>query len=70
LDTEIDGHYFMDFSNNLKLKRVIVGDQSAISRKDVADAIKGLESGVEVFKARAAFQSFEIVRNRDESMWA
>lgn len=70
LDTRVDGHYFMDFSTNLELKRVIVGDQSTVSRQDVADAIRGLEPGVEAFKARAAFRSFEVVRNRDESMWA
>jgi hypothetical protein len=70
LDTEIGGHYFMDLSSKLKLKRVIVGYQSTVSRKDVGEAIKGIESEVEVFRARAAFRSFEVVRNRDESMWA
>lgn len=69
LDTQIDGHYFIDFGSSLRLKRVIVGDQAAIRRRDVAGAIKGIESGVQVFKARAAYQSFEVVRNRDESTW-
>jgi len=68
LDSQIDGHYFMDFGSSLRLKRVIVGDQSAISRSDVAGAIKGAQSGVAVFKARAAFQSFEVVRNKNEAM--
>ena len=69
LDTKIGGHYFMDFSPSLSLTRVIVGDQSPISRQDIANVTKGHEAGVEVFKARAAYQSFEVVRNRNESRW-
>jgi hypothetical protein len=70
LETSVGDHYYMGFSRDLRLKRVIVGDQSAISRRDVTDAIQGSESEVEVFRARAAFRTFEVVRNRNESMWA
>ncbi len=70
LETSVGGHYYMGFSRDLRLKRVIVGDQSAIRRRDVTDAIQGSESEVEVFRARAAFRTFEVVKNRNESMWA
>ena len=70
LDTETDGLYFIDFSDTVKLRSVIVGDQSDVTRANVAKALEGIETGIEVFKARAAFRSFEVVRNREQSMWA
>lgn len=62
--------YFMDFSDNLRLRCVIVGEQSTITRADISSALGDLSNEVEVFKARAAFRSFEIVRQKDESLWA
>ena len=70
LDTETDGHYFMDFSDKLKLRCVIVGDQSDVTQANVASALEGIETRIEVFKARAAFRLFEVVRNKEQSMWA
>ena len=70
LETEIGGHYFMPFSNDLQPRYVIVGDQSSITRAEVARAVKELSWKVTVFKARAAFRSFDVVRNRSGSMWA
>ena len=70
LDDHEAGLYFMNFSEKLRLCRVIVGDQSTISRADVAGALADMSKDVEVFKARAAFRSFEIVRQGDKSMWA
>ena len=69
-EKETDGLYFMDFSDRLKLRCVIVGEQSGVTRADVAGALEGIETGVEVFKARAGFRSFEVVRNKEESMWS
>ena len=65
-----DGLYFMDFSDKLKLRCVIVGDQSDVTRADVAGALNGIETKIEVFKARAGFRSFKVVRNKKESMWS
>lgn len=61
---------YSKFSDQLALKRVIVGDRSCISRAQVASALADLGTQVEVFKARTAFKSFKVVRNRDEAMWA
>ena len=69
-EKETDGLCFMDFSDRLKLRCVIVGEQSGVTRADVAGALEGIETGVEVFKARAGFRSFEVVRNKEESMWS
>ena len=70
LEKETDGSYFMNFSATLRLRAVIVGAQSKVTRADVAGALDGVEAKVDVFKVRAGFQSFEVVRNRIESMWA
>jgi hypothetical protein len=70
LDSKVDGHYFQEFSTSLALKRVIVGDQSTVTRAQVLEALGDLAPVVGMFKARAAFRTFEVVRNRKESMWA
>ena len=70
LEEEIDGSYFKDFSPEVRLRAVIVGAQSTVTRADVAGALDDVEANVNVFKARASFRSFEVVRNRNESMWA
>lgn len=70
LEEDINGLYYSEFSDQLTLKRVIVGDQSSISRAQVSGALADLGPQVEVFKARAAFTSFNVVRNRDRTMWA
>ncbi|MCI0427560.1 MAG: DUF2971 domain-containing protein [Nitrospiraceae bacterium] len=70
LEEDIDGLYYSEFSGQLTLKRVIVGDQSSITRAEVSGALVDLGTQVEVFKARAGFRSFDVVRNKDETMWA
>lgn len=70
LDEEDEGHYFMDFSRQLKLKEVIVGDQSALTRAEVAAAIRGVGSRVVAFKARAGYTTFNVVRQLNQAMWA
>jgi len=63
------GMYFADFSSELRLVRVIVGAMSSVSRADVSAALGVLQDNVRVFKARLAFKSFSVVRNRDQSLW-
>jgi hypothetical protein len=52
------------------LKQVLVGAESQVTRSQVSDAL-GDHHGknVEVFKVRAAFRSFQIVRNKNEKLW-
>lgn len=64
-----DQHFFKSFEGTVSLKRVIVGPRCTVSRHQVADALGGLESDVETFKARPAFKSFSIVRNLNEKRW-
>lgn len=70
LTEEVDGHYFMKFSKGLKLRQVIVGAESKVTRAELAEALGALRTRVEVFKARAAFTTFNMVRNKNQSLWA
>lgn len=70
LEEEINGNYFAEFSDKMQLKLVIVGENSTVSREQVSEALGKLKYDVEMFKARAGFTNFEVVRNKDESMWA
>jgi hypothetical protein len=63
------GLYFADFSDSLRLVQVIVGPASDTTRGQVADALGALAASVDAFKARLAFRSFKVVRNKDESLW-
>lgn len=62
---ESTGHYFFDFNNEVRLREVIVGPLSAISRAEIAEAVGDLRS-VRIFKSRLAFRTFEVVRQRSE----
>jgi len=60
--------YFTEFSEDLRLAQVIVGCKSSVSRKEIARAL-GEEENVERFKARAAFKSFSVVKNKNSRLW-
>ena len=64
------GLYFANFSDQLKLRRVIVGAKSILSRSNINLALGELASEVETFKARLAFRTFRVVRQRNEKLWA
>ena len=62
--------YFTDFGDNLRLKMVIVGAQSAVSRATLQAALGDLAPFVETLKARLAFKTFRVVRQRNTALWA
>jgi hypothetical protein len=63
------GLYFANFSDRLKLKSVIVGARSILSRMDIYHALGEQTTGVEILKARLAFRTFKVVRQRNEKLW-
>lgn len=67
-DTE-SNLYFANFSDKLHLKQVIVGANSSISRETLKNALGDLAPTVTSFKARLAFQTFRVVRQRNEKLW-
>lgn len=63
------GLYFADFSDRLKLAEVIIGAQSELTESELLGALGDLFPTVKITKARLAFGSFKIVRQRDKKLW-
>jgi len=69
-DARVDeGRFFADFGPDMRLTSLIVGALSPVSRDEVAQALGDLDSEVEVMKARLAFRSFRVVRQRNRRLW-
>jgi Protein of unknown function (DUF2971) len=66
---EDSGLYFAEFSDRLALKQVIVGAESNASREVLNKVLGDLAGHVEVIKARLAFASFSVVRQKNDSLW-
>ena len=56
-------------TDDLKPVEVIVGDRSTITRADLAEALGDARDHVTAFKARPAFGSFDVVRNKNDALW-
>jgi hypothetical protein len=63
------GLYFADFSDRLRLREVIVGAHSTLPEADLLSALGELQQSVKITKARLAFGSFNVVRQRDKRLW-
>ncbi len=61
--------YFAEFSDRLHLAVVVVGAQSTATRGVIRNALGELAPYVEVFKARLAFRTFRVVRQRNQKLW-
>ena len=61
--------YFASFSSKLRLREIIVGPLSAISRAELIDAVGVGIAKLNVSKARLAFRSFRVVRQRNAGLW-
>jgi hypothetical protein len=64
------GLYFVEFSERLILRQVIVGAESTISRERLSEALGEELQDVEQIKARLAFKSFSVVRQRNRKLWS
>lgn len=64
---EKDQLVFHEFSNSMQLREVIVGPKSDIRVPEIEATVA--DKNVEVFKARIAFQRFEVVRQKNRSQW-
>ncbi len=61
---------FAQFSQRMRLREVVVGARSTISRAELTEALGSLAPEVSTLKVRLAFRSFRVVRQRMESLWA
>ena len=67
-DKDERGYYFRNFGEAMQLREIIVGAMSEISRDEVASAVGDLQ-GVKLVKARLAFRSFNVVKQRSTQLW-
>ncbi|HKR77535.1 MAG TPA: DUF2971 domain-containing protein [Rhodanobacter sp.] len=64
-----DGNFYTNFSDALRLKRVLVGACSTLTRAELSEALGSMIGEVEAFKVRLAFKDFRIVRQKNSSKW-
>ncbi|WP_370599594.1 DUF2971 domain-containing protein [Pseudomonas nitroreducens] len=62
--------HFRSFDQIGKLRQAIVGCVSDITRSELNEKLGDLVGEVECFKVRTAFKSFNIVRNKDKTLWS
>lgn len=62
-----DGLYYLDFEPHIQLREVILGARCKETVKDFAALVPPPKRPVEVFKLRAAFDSFSMVRQNQIS---
>jgi len=63
------GMNFVEFSDQMKLRQIMVGYASEISRSDIQRVIGSSATGLDCFQVRPAFHKFRMVRNRDADLW-
>ena len=63
------GLYFAQFARRMSLKEVIVGPLSTVTRKDLSEALGTLGRYAEVYKARLAFRTYTVTRQRNPALW-
>jgi len=66
---EEDGNYYLNFSSNLQLRKVLVGDRCPCTRLTLTDALGPSAAEVEVFKVRPSFQEFRMVKQKAVEKW-
>lgn len=61
--------WYKRFGGDLRLREVIVGPASEITRAQLAEQLGDLARDVRSFKARWAFRSYQVVRQRHDTLW-
>lgn len=61
-------HYFRKFDDQMVLKEVQVGFNSPITRAEISDLLTN-HMDVDFFKVRPSFGKFEMIKNKDVSLW-
>lgn len=61
--------YFAEFGKDMRLEEVIVGPLSTVTRDELTEALGDLAGTVQVFKARLAFKTYAVTRQRKKGMW-
>ncbi len=65
--TRESGMYFYDFSESLQLREVVLGPRCELPISRIRSCVAGFKPAVTVLKARIAFRSFRVVKNKSLS---
>lgn len=68
-EQDADGRFWCPFNEIIRLREIIVGPVSDLTRGDIHDALDPADSDVELFKARLAFQKYKVVRQHRADLW-
>jgi len=63
-EQDADGHYYVDFSETLTLREIIIGVRCETPQQEIASWIGEIGHDVEIRKARLAFKQFKVVEQR------
>ena len=63
------GMHFFNFGPQLKLREVIVGARSTLTKEAVRQALLPEERSARLVKARLAFQTFTVIKQRNAKLW-
>jgi hypothetical protein len=66
----VTGLYFRKFSKAMRLAEVIVGDRCTATREQITRLCEHNGGNIALKKARPAFNTFEVVEQKREDMWA
>ena len=61
--------YFYKFGDRFRLKEVLVGSESTVSRADITNALGPLSESVVTRKVRLAFSTYRVVAQKDQKLW-
>jgi len=59
-----DGRYYADFGPTLRLREVVIGVRCKTTQQEVASWVGAMKHGVQIRKARLAFNEFKIVEQK------
>lgn len=65
LEEKKNNLYYKNFDGEIKVKEILVGCRSTISRQEVSEALGDLDGVVQKFKVRPAFNDFKIIKNKN-----
>ncbi|MEO8271407.1 MAG: DUF2971 domain-containing protein [Aureliella sp.] len=64
----MDNPQFEHFGSSLRLREVIVGPESDVSRPEIVEALGDI-ADIKAFKTRLAFEGYRVVTQRDPARW-
>ena len=68
-EKDTSGFFFSPFKGNMKLKEVFLGPRSNLKVEQLAKYLCSYESDVSVYKTRAAFTKYEVVKDKSKSVF-